>query len=134
MEKGLTIGGFKSVFFADLVAAWLLENTVKIILNTCFNGITRTTDNSIHVFDEKKSTEEVCRWLRNFQHEVDSHLQFTVDILNPEVPVDKVPCLPKKDVLTINCKENFPYYLTLTWNFILGPNWFTSNQTKNSSI
>jgi hypothetical protein len=22
----------------------------------------------------------------------------------------------------------------LTWNFILGPNWFTSNQTKNSSI
>jgi hypothetical protein len=53
---------------------------------------------------EKKSTEEVCQWLRDsFHHEIDSlteskHLQFTVEVSS----------LPK-DVPTINRKENFPY-------------------------
>ena len=51
-EKGLTIGGYESAFFADLVAAWLLENTVELMLETEFNGIYR--DDGLLVFDKKK--------------------------------------------------------------------------------
>jgi hypothetical protein len=40
--KGLTIGGYESAFFADLVAAWVLENTVELMLDTTFDGIYAT--------------------------------------------------------------------------------------------
>ena len=43
--KGLTIGGYKSAFFADLVAAWILENTIELMLmlmlDTTFDEIYR---------------------------------------------------------------------------------------------
>ena len=39
--KGLTIGGFESAFFADLVAAYILENTTACFDNSAFNGIYR---------------------------------------------------------------------------------------------
>ena len=33
-EKGLTIGGYESAFLADLVAAWILEETFRTFLST----------------------------------------------------------------------------------------------------
>ena len=115
-EKGLTIGGYESAFFADLVAAWLLENTVELMLETEFNGIYR--DDGLLVFDKKKSTEEVVTWLRNFQSEVNDlcgseHLQFTVDIWNPEAPADEKPSYEK---VTIHRGHQFPYLdIELYW-------------------
>jgi hypothetical protein len=38
-KKGLTISRFESAFFADLVAAWILENTVELMQDTLFDGI-----------------------------------------------------------------------------------------------
>ena len=43
MERGLTIGGFESAILADLVAAWLLENTVELMLDTCLMASMVTT-------------------------------------------------------------------------------------------
>ena len=81
--KGLTIGGYESAFFADLVAAWILENTVKLMLDTTFDGVYR--DDGILVFDKIKTTDDSCNWLEAFQRGVNEltaseHLQFTVDI------------------------------------------------------
>jgi hypothetical protein len=64
-SKGLTIGSYKSAFFADLVAAWILENTVELMLDTTFDGIYR--DESILVFNKNKTTDEICDWLETFQ-------------------------------------------------------------------
>jgi hypothetical protein len=67
-KKGLTIGGFESAFFADLVAAWILENTVELMQDTLFDGIYR--DDGLLVFNNIKPTEEVCQWLLDFQKEI----------------------------------------------------------------
>ncbi len=115
--KGLTIGGYESAFFADLVAAWILENTVELMLDITFDGIYR--DDVILVFDKIKTTEEICDWLEAFQREVkeliaSEHLQFIIDIWDPSVPIDLVPRLRKK--VTINWKEYFPYLdMELYW-------------------
>ena len=106
--KGLTIGDYELVFFADLIAAWILENTVELTLDTTFDGIYR--DDGILVFDKITTTEEICDWLEAFQREVNEltafeHLQFLIDIWDPSAPVDLVPQLKKK--FTINCKEYF---------------------------
>jgi hypothetical protein len=49
--------------------------------------------NGLLVFDKPKSTNKLCEWLTSFQKEVDAltcskHLQFTVDIWNPESSKD----------------------------------------------
>jgi len=79
------------------------------MLETEFNGIYR--DDGLLVFDKKKSTEEVVTWLRNFQSEVNNlcgseHLQFTVDIWNPEAPPDEKPSYKK---VSIHRGHQFPY-------------------------
>ena len=53
-EKGLTIGGFESTFFADLIAAYMLTNNVDQLLQAIFNGIYH--DNGFLVFRRKKFT------------------------------------------------------------------------------
>ena len=50
-NKGLTIGGFESAFFADLVAAWILENTEEHMTDVMFDGVYR--DDGILVFNKK---------------------------------------------------------------------------------
>jgi hypothetical protein len=57
-QKGLTIGGYESAFFADLVAAWILDNSVPLMLETMFDGLNR--DNGLLVFDKPITTNEVC--------------------------------------------------------------------------
>lgn len=78
--KGLTIGGYELAFFADLVAAWILENTVKLMFDTMFDGLYR--DDGLLVFGKPKTTDEVCDWLSSFQKEVNAltesqHLQLS---------------------------------------------------------
>ena len=70
--KGLTIGGFESAFFADLVAAYILDNSEDIFDNSLYNGIYR--DDGINVFTEILSTDEICDWLEKFQERVNSLL------------------------------------------------------------
>ena len=53
-EKGLTIGGYESAFLADLVAAYILENTQQFFDEAKFDGIYR--DDGLVVFNGKKST------------------------------------------------------------------------------
>jgi hypothetical protein len=114
--KGLTIGGYESAFFADLVAAWILENTVELMLDTTFDGIYR--DDGILVFDKTKSTDEICDWLEDFQNEINTltsseHLQFTVDIWEPSAPLEEKPRL---EAVTINRSDYFPYLdMELFW-------------------
>jgi hypothetical protein len=40
-DKGLTIGGCKSAWLADLVAAFVLENTTKLFAETVYDRICR---------------------------------------------------------------------------------------------
>eukprot|EP00956_Cyclotella_meneghiniana_P001986 scaffold2238_cov76-Cyclotella_meneghiniana.AAC.5 len=86
------------------------------MLETTFNRIYR--DDGLLVFDRKKSTEEVVTWLRNFQSEVNNlcgseHLQFTVDIWNPEAPPDEKSSYER---VTIHRDHQFPYLdIELYW-------------------
>ena len=41
-EKGLTIGGYESAFFADLSAAYILEKAEDIFADSLFNEIYHT--------------------------------------------------------------------------------------------
>ena len=84
--KGLTIGGFKSVFFADPVAAYILENPTELFVDSNFYGIYR--DDGLFVRDRKKSVEAMVDWLKSFQTRVDeltetNFLQFTMDMWDP---------------------------------------------------
>jgi hypothetical protein len=68
-EKGLTIGGYESAWLADLVASYLLENTVEVFNPAVFKGIYR--DDGFVVFGNELSKVEVAMWLRKFQERVD---------------------------------------------------------------
>ena len=57
--KGLLIGGFESAFFANLVAAYILENSREPFSDTIYDGIYR--DNELMVTDEKKTVDELTR-------------------------------------------------------------------------
>ena len=67
-EKGLTIGGYESAFFADLVAAYILENAEDIFSNSLFNKIYR--DDGIDIKNSILSIDQVCDWLETFQSRV----------------------------------------------------------------
>ena len=115
-KKGLTIGGFESAFFADLVAAYILENTTACFDNSAFNGIYR--DDGIDIIKGKRTTDEMCDWLESFQARVNQltgsdHLQFTAEIWNPNASVDETP---RNDNVSIHKKESFPYLdMELYW-------------------
>ena len=115
-RKGLTIGGFESAGFADLVAAYILENTRDLFDNAIYDGIYR--DDGFKVDIGKQTTEEICEWLSRFQSRVNELtgsdcLQFTVDIWNPDAPADEVPSNKK---VTICKDEAFPYLdLEMYW-------------------
>ena len=115
-RKGLTIGGFESAGFADLVAAYILENTRDLFDNAIFDGIYR--DDGFKVDIGKQTTEETCEWLSRFQSRVNELtgsecLQFTVDIWNPDARPDEVP---SNDKVTICRDKAFPYLdLEMYW-------------------
>jgi hypothetical protein len=64
-DKGLTIGGYESAWLADLVAAFVLENTQHMFKMTTFNGIYR--DDSLVVMKGNWSKQDITNWLRDFR-------------------------------------------------------------------
>jgi len=116
-NKGLTIGGFESAFFADLVAAWILENTEEHMTDVMFDGVYR--DDGILVFNKKVTATEIVSWRNNFQASVNKltqseHLQFTVDVWDPDAPTGSVSSDSK--FVTICTDDAFPYLdMELYW-------------------
>ena len=114
--KGLTIGGFESAFFADLVAAYILENSTELFADSIFYGIYR--DDGLFVRDGKRSVEEMVDWLKKFQAKVDEltesrYLQFTMEIWDPNSPDDEIPSSTN---VNINRSAAFPYLdMELYW-------------------
>jgi hypothetical protein len=68
----LTIGGYESAWLADLVAAFVLENTAKLFDETIYDGI--YIDDGLVILDGVKSNTEVSKWLNSFQKEVSHRL------------------------------------------------------------
>ena len=116
MEKGLTIGGFESAFFADLVAAYILKIFTELFTDSIYNSIYR--DDGINIIKGKKSVEKMCTWLvKKFQTKVNKltgieHIQFTLDIWNPNSPKEEKAS--NKNV-KIHHDVSFAY---LEWNYI----------------
>jgi hypothetical protein len=59
-DKGLTIGGYESAWLADLVAAFVLENTQHMFKMTAFDGIYR--DDGLVVMKGNWSKQDVANW------------------------------------------------------------------------
>ena len=114
--KGLTIGGFESAFYANLVAAYILENSPELFSDSVFYGIYR--DDGLNVIDGKKSTEELVKWLEKFQAKVNELtgsdcLQFTLDIWDPDSPEGEET---GNENVSINRDPKFPYLdMELYW-------------------
>ena len=118
-EKGLTIGGYESAFLADLVAAYILENTQQFFDEAKFDGIYR--DDGLVVLNGKKSTAWIEDWLNNkFQAKVNQllgseGLQFTMDIWDAN-NTQLLPQPANKEKVTICAKNAFPYLdMELYW-------------------
>ncbi len=108
MERPLTIGGYDSAFYADLVGSYILELAKDKFRSTRFFGIYRDDGNL--VFEGDKSTEELKDWLFDFQAEVNritdsDDLQFTMDIWKPGEQSREL--VPKK--MNVIGEESFPY-------------------------
>ena len=110
-KKGLTIGGFESAFLADLVAAFILENSQDLFENSIYSKIYR--DDGIKVDLGIQTTDEICDWLEIFQTRVNEvtgsdSLKFTMEIWNPDSPPDEKP---RNERVTIVRKEAFHIWI-----------------------
>mmetsp|Transcript_21390 Transcript_21390/g.42844 ORF Transcript_21390/g.42844 Transcript_21390/m.42844 type:complete len:91 (+) Transcript_21390:714-986(+) len=63
-RRRLTIGRYKSAWLADLVAAFILENTQPLFTDTIFNGIYR--DDGSMISKGKKMKSDMVEWLSSF--------------------------------------------------------------------
>ena len=66
-----------------MVAAYILENTEELFLDSTFYGIYR--DDGLNVLEGLTTTDDMCDWLDDSQTRVNKltgieHLQFTTDI------------------------------------------------------
>ena len=109
-NKCLTIGGYESAWLADLVAAFILEETKSQFTDTKYYGIYR--DDGLVILNGKKSKEEIENWLQTFQQKVDETLQdngliFTCCLWNRNFKGDKKELKGKKVSVDIN--DYFPY-------------------------
>ena len=107
-EKGLTIGGYESMWLADLVAAYLLENVTDIFDSTMLKGIYR--DDGFVVFKDNLVKSEVAVWLEWFQERIDElaeskFLKFTAVIWGNDKEDGK-----KYNNVLVNRSKYFPYF------------------------
>jgi hypothetical protein len=58
-DKGLTIGGYESAWLADLIAAFVLENTAQFFNEAVYDGIYR--DDGLVVFKGNWSKQEITK-------------------------------------------------------------------------
>ena len=114
-QRGLTIGGYESVWLADLVAAYLLKQTEGLFGDFIYHGIYR--DNGFIIMTGTKTKKEMNTWLGKFQNEVNklaesNCLQFTAEIWNIEEDEQIV-----NEKLTIITDKYFPYLdMEMYWN------------------
>ena len=64
-DRGLTIGGYKSAWLADLVASFLLERIDKLLENHIYHGI--YYDGRFIIFQSQKNKIDINEWLESFQ-------------------------------------------------------------------
>ena len=83
-NRGLTIGGYESAWFADLVTAYLLAKTKEFFERTTrYRGIYR--DDGLAIMRGHWSKSDVARWLESLQLRINQlagseHLKFTAVI------------------------------------------------------
>jgi len=87
-ERGLSIGGIESAFLADLVAIYLLKETIDLYGDEHPFKVVYC-DNDIYVTKEKWDVENLRTWLHSFQQQVEiiggsRHVQFTGVIWDPD--------------------------------------------------
>ena len=107
-DRGLTIGGYVSAWFVDLVAAFLLETATLNFKDTLFHVIYR--DDGIVVFKGNKNKKQLEHWLGEFQRHIDDTLQstllkFTVGLWDPLGNKDFDP----KSKVTVNTNATYPF-------------------------
>ena len=65
-ERGLTIGGYKSAWLADLVASYIFYSTKDLFVNTTLHyGICR--DDGIIFLRGKWTNKNIYKWIKIFQ-------------------------------------------------------------------
>jgi hypothetical protein len=79
----LTIGGYESAWLADLVGAYLLDNTQHLFQETLFHGFYR--DDGFAVFNNTYSYSRLAEWRNDFQEAVNTlaeedYLQYSLSI------------------------------------------------------
>jgi len=94
----MVVGGFESAFFTNLVAAYILDNSRELFLDTIYDGIYR--DDELTVMGGNKTIEELIDWLHLFQAKLNEmvgsdHLKFTMEIWDTDAPVGPDPEKPK---------------------------------------
>ena len=82
-DRGLMIGGYESAWLADLVAAYILENTGKHFAMAKYQEIYR--DDGLLFLTGKWTKSDVTAWLKDFQLTINQllssdSLQFTAEI------------------------------------------------------
>jgi hypothetical protein len=68
-DKGLTIGGYESAWLADLVTAFVLENTAQFFDEAAHDGTHR--ENGLVDFEGNWFKLQITNWLTDVQEEVD---------------------------------------------------------------
>jgi hypothetical protein len=107
LVPSVTIGGYESAWLADLVAAFVLENTTKLFDKAIYDGIYR--DDGLVIMTGLKSNKEIGEWLSSFQKKVNvvtgyEGLIFTVSIWREEEDNDVGH--PKAEVVK---SSHFPF-------------------------
>lgn len=121
-EKGLTIGGYESAWFADLVASFILETRTAFFKETKYYGIYR--DDGLVIFNEKKNQDQIKGWLDSFLAHINSildfnALQFTANIwaFNGYLRSEQVEKTKKLSKVSQNTEPFFPFLdLQLEWD------------------
>jgi len=117
-EKGLTIGGCESAWLADLVGAYILDNTKSHFRKTKCCGLCR--DDGMAVFNNKLSCDDMLKWRTKFQNSVNrlaggNHLQFTCSMW-PDKSRRELPTEQNDPKMSIETGNFFPCLDTeLVW-------------------
>ena len=117
-EKGLTIGGYESAWLADLVGAYVLDNTQQHFEQTEHHGLYQ--DDGFAVFKGQWKYKDISEWRDNFQQSVNElaggdYLQFTCSVWlnNKSNPTTTNQTNPK---VSIESSNAFPYLdMELYW-------------------
>ena len=113
-ERGLTIGGYESAWFGDVVAAFLLETSHHCFQDAIYHGIYR--DGGLLVLKGKLTQQDLEGWLLQFQTHIDrtlesTALQFTADLWLPtgtHNPSQKTKT-KRSSPVTITTNKTFPF-------------------------